>query len=238
MATTDVGSETASAVDVSWATPTSTSHVVPPDSEFGKRMVKEFVPMIKGTFRSPAFYLRVKLDSPEKQQVFAYALMQMLPERDDLFYQHQRDIPHVTACEIGSATPLVVHIAAGGFMVVCSMRPFPSIEVFCQLVENIMADGLETSSEPLLVIQPDELVDNNVEMSWPGLPAHEAPLKGFSIGYTKGMARMCTALSLFHWIGEMALIAKKVTLSSMRVSVPYISITRSRPPRWTRPLII
>ena len=82
------------------------------------------------------------------------------------------------------------------------MRPYPSIDVFCQLVENIMADGLETSSEPLLVIQPDELVDNNVEMSWPGLPAHEAPLKGFSIGYTKGMARMCTALSLLHWIWE------------------------------------
>ena len=36
--------------------------------------------------------------------------------------------------------------------------------------------------------------------------------------------------------GEMALISKKVTLSSMRVSAPYISITWSRPPRWTRPL--
>ena len=74
MATTDVGSDTASAVDVSWATPTSTSHVVPPDSEFGKRVVKEFVPMVKGTFRSPAIYLREKLDSPEKQQVFADVL--------------------------------------------------------------------------------------------------------------------------------------------------------------------
>ena len=111
------------------------------------------------------------------------------------------------------------------FATLCSMRPFPGIDIFCQLMENIMADGLETSSEPLLVIQPDELVDNNVEMSWPGLPAHEAPRKGFSIGYTKGMARMCTALSLLHWIWEMALISKKVTLSSMRVFAPYISIT-------------
>ena len=88
--------------------------------------------------------------------------------------------------------PLAVHVAALTFAAEGSLKGAPEVHTVLRLVDEILADGFVTSSEPLEVVQ-DERLD---AVGGPLTPPWAGALKPFSLGYSKGQARATTLLGI------------------------------------------
>ena len=124
-----------------------------------------------------------------------------------MIYHHDRMIPSVDPEMRAGSTPLCFHLIAFGFSKECTTKPAPFHETAIELMEEIVKDGFVTASDPLIVHQPVELLqpryDDDLrllseEIRWTPSAPTEPVLNTMSLGYVKGMARVCTVLSLIH----------------------------------------
>ena len=108
--------------------------------------------------------------------------------------------------------PFVVHVGKLGFDVACSLKPFPGNDVGNALVEQYTQDGFLTSGDPLLVLQPSELLTHMMEEE--DSDTRERQLAPFSLGYLKGMARAASlhALLMVAWLSTMDIKANNSKL--------------------------
>ena len=86
------GAASSTAETCSWAIPASTMMRVFKDA-FNDKVNTEFMHTIKHVYKGPAMYLRKQFEELEQQNEFAKLLTDEFPERDDLYYHHDRDMP-------------------------------------------------------------------------------------------------------------------------------------------------
>ena len=194
------GSPAASS-SAAWAQPTSSSST----HEFCQKF-SEAVKSQVAASGGPAQYLRKAMDDKAKQQPFLDHLWTAYAERSDVFYHHDKQVPPVPEQELVTTPATCVHISALGWSVECSMRAYPSMVVFDELVDLYLFDGFKTNSEPLQVLQPAELIEGQLGLQapWADQCGADGPLPPHSLGYTKGMARSTTALAIAHfaWVAN------------------------------------
>ena len=132
----------------------------------------------------PAQVLRNTFNTVELMQAYGLHLWSRFPEAEDTAYHHDKDITGTaTKKHMGSSLPMNVHIAAFSFDIEASLRPYPNIEVFGILLREYLQDGFVTSSEPLIVTQPRELMDRQgLSPPWDADTAGSDKLYMFSIG--------------------------------------------------------
>jgi hypothetical protein len=147
----------------------------------------------------PAQYLRKVMVTIQSQNVFTEWLLDTFPEAVDAHYHYEQRIPTVSEPDLAMTPPTIIHVASFGWSMDCSLRPYPTRELFLALSELILQDGFCTSGEPLLVNQPQELfeVDGRVDPWKASAPL--GSLKPHSVGYVKGMGRLITLLAMLHW---------------------------------------
>ena len=148
----------------------------------------------------PAQYLASQLPSQKLREEFLWHLMEKYPEADTHFYTTCAQLPPVQMDDLGSTTPLCVHVGVLGFDLTCSMKPPPGHQRTMALVEQMVVDGFSTNSDPLLVVQSREIADDvKVLAPWVSSDRKQEPVTPFSVGYLKGMLRACTVLAMVHW---------------------------------------
>ena len=129
---------------------------------------------------------------------------------DSHFYTETAELPAVTEQEMAMQPPFVVHVGKLGFDICCSLKPFPGNDVGNALVEQYTQDGFLTSGDPLLVLQPSELLTHMMGED----DSHSRQLAPFSLGYLKGMARTGSlhALLIVCWKNDLDIKANNSKL--------------------------
>ena len=142
----------------------------------------------------PTQYLRHQLESIDDATKFAMWLWETFPEEDRQHYEHMRQLPPATTDDRGITPPLCVHVSSLGYAQECSLKEYPTLQVFGELIEQYIVEGFIKSSDPLIfsdvVTLPTPcptLVEDEQDGIYP-----------FTIGYVKGMARSCNVLALLH----------------------------------------
>ena len=149
-------------------------------------------------YPSPSKYLEHALDSPEKINEFANHLWTYYPEQDDTSYHHSARLEPTSEKDWAQTPPTCVHLCSLGFAKDCSLKPIPGTELWMQLTEQFLADGFLSSGEPLLVVQSVDVSKPEWKIMWAELDP-SGPLKSFSLGYVKGMARVSCLFALLHF---------------------------------------
>ena len=161
------------------------------------------------TYGGPYQYLRTKLKlEPEDEKkaqalnitlrnAFTQALVEMLPELDDVSYHHETRIPfYPLRRRDGNAIALYSPHHSLGVRQGCFNEGSPGRQLFLELMEWILQDGFKTANEPLLFTQPDELAHTGLDpVEFAKDQPH--PLATASLGYVKGFARVATILAFF-----------------------------------------
>ena len=162
-----------------------------------KNRVEVYIRLALDQHGGPAQYLRHKLDPPGMCEEFAEWLFKTFPPSNAALYHFTDPVPPVGPQGLGSTTPLVVHVAQLGFSQRCSMKPDPSAHAAGQIVEHILMQGFLTGEQPLRV--KPVLLDSASIIPWAGqgFPL-EKPWPAFGLGYSKGMLRATSLLSLLH----------------------------------------
>ena len=132
--------------------------------------------------------------SLELQNAHAAWLWEEFPESDQVPYHTDTLLPGVTPSEMGSTTPLVVHITKMGYSKLSSVKPPPGEDVFKSLVERYAIDGFLTQSEPGWCSQPDQLAHLGLDKLPP-----TSSLNVHSIGCVKFWGRICSLHALLLW---------------------------------------
>jgi hypothetical protein len=100
-------------------------------------------------------------------------------------------LTQISESDMAQSLPLAVHVGALGFRFDASNKPGPGREVFGGLMDQYMADGVITGSEPLIGTQT-MTAPEGVTIPWSGT------LVPFSVGWIKGLARSTTLLAALH----------------------------------------
>ena len=159
-----------------------------------KKQVYDNAKMISNQYGGPGHYLEEMLAYPALVNDFAWHLWTYFPEMDDTAYHHAKRLEPTTEKDWATTNPHCLHLSSLGFSRCCSLKPLPGNDVFLLLVEQYLADGFCTNSEPLLVVQ--SCSPGNSE--WKTFCGGPDPLPSFSLGYVLGMARVTSLLALLH----------------------------------------
>lgn len=143
----------------------------------------------------PCQYLRAMHDTDEKRTAFAQKLFEDFPPKENIAYTMQTPLPDIAEEDIGKAMPMVLHLASFSFHQDASTKVPPGLAVASQLAQEIMMDGFITSGEVIRVTEPEGL-DGSVPGPWAAQGGGINPLRAFSVGYTKGQARVTTLLAM------------------------------------------
>ena len=163
-----------------------------------------FKKIVLEDFGGPAQYLRKKLETHAAQQEFTAFLWQQFPLAPDLQHQLSQPVPEVEVSKLGQHTPVRVHVAMLGFLPAASLKPDPVAHSAGLLVQHILSEGFLSGEGPLLCKVIKEDLGLAPFCPWrEGMLRHQKSLGIFSLGYTKGMLRACTLLSLLHmWMDD------------------------------------
>ena len=147
------------------------------------------------TFSGPAQYLQANLKEPCDVVDFRNWLRNTFPEAEDTLYSADEKLPKVPAAsqDYACQQPLCIHVSALGFTGDCTLKPPPGGE-FCKcLLEEILMDGFQSASDPLLVLQHEP------DCAPLDLPCGDhGQLRAFSLAYVKGYTRAVTLLTALH----------------------------------------
>ena len=155
--------------------------------------VQAYKELVLQKFGGPAQHLRAVLCSTEQQTNFADWLCLTFPLLADTKYHLEKSMPAVLAADLGAARPLVVHVCQLGFAKEASVKPNPSSHSASLIVEHFLTQGFLSGEEPLQV----KLLDTSSPYCpWSSSEGVRDPMGAFSLGYSKGMLRATTLLSL------------------------------------------
>ena len=131
-------------------------------------------------------------------QEFAQWLWTLFPEDPQKLYQHEQEMPQVLTEEDEAANPpMICHISSFGFHEDASIKSFPGIDVFDELVPLYTVNGFSTSGQPIIA---GGLLDGVTTCDSVFEPVKDTDIKPFTITYVKGLARMSSVLALLHHI--------------------------------------
>ena len=149
-------------------------------------------------FPGPEAYLCFWLSTTKDKTEFADYLWSQFPEAEDTCYHHDSLLPPFKEADIGLTPATCFHIAALGYTRAASLKPPPGNAIYYEVTQQIKLDGFNSQVQPLLLNQPDELHHNGLKP--PRSPSNmgSLALQPASLGYMKGMARVCTLLSHLH----------------------------------------
>ena len=119
--------------------------------------------------------------------------------REDMQYEMTESIASVEEEKMAATAAKVLHPVSLAFEVGSAAKE-PSQYVVLQLSEEILKDGMKSSTEPLLIFQPEELKGSTPEdyiAEWQHAHADRS-LPIFSVWFVKGASRAATALCLLH----------------------------------------
>ena len=170
-----------------WANPVAQQKV----TDVKRFVDTEIINYICERYGGPQQYLIANVSSADEMSRFAAWLYDTFPERGDVLYSTEMPLPTITEIEMAQSLPLVVHVGALGFLMCASTKPGPGREVFGDILEQYMIDGVVTASEPMIatgVVPTPE----DVKIPWSGT------LVPFSIGWIKGLARGTSVLAALH----------------------------------------
>lgn len=105
-------------------------------------------------------------------------------------------MPNVTEATRGDHKPLVVHVACLTFYPEGSLKGNPEVATVLRLMEEILADGFISASEPLLVVQDARIDGDSQDVASPWGNTVSASMRPFTLGYAKGQARATTLLAI------------------------------------------
>ena len=108
---------------------------------------------------------------------------------------HCHRLPNVTEATRGDHKPLVVHVACLTFYPEGSLKGNPEVATVLRLMEEILADGFVSASEPLLVVQDARIDGDSEDVASPWGNTAGA-MRPFTLGYAKGQARATTLLAI------------------------------------------
>ena len=182
-----------------WANPTQVS---PTQKKFAEERLAK-CELIATTDGGPAQYLRKVLQEPDARNSFLDYLLYQLPMADDKYYHTDKHIPTVDSKELSMSPPTILHVAALAYKEDASMNSLPGAKVFTKLIELYLSDGFCSHGEPLLILQPKELLDDeSLKCCW-NSSCTEGPLRTFSVGYTKGTWKFnCRFMVTFLFLKE------------------------------------
>ena len=146
-------------------------------------------------------YLQHMLSNQTAGEGFLKYLANTFKEADDVLYSHDANLPVVSENEMASTLPLCVHIAALGFTEAASLKPPAGPDLGLKLVQQILAEGFQSASQPLIVIQQELDVCPVYALQAPwveGSVNAAGYLKPFNLAYVKGHARSTSLLLLLH----------------------------------------
>ena len=161
-------------------------------------MISELVPMVKDV-GGPAQFVRRLLDARSMVKTYATWLWDTFPEDSTTHYEYHRELPTTDESNQAMTPPLCLHPATLAYTENCSLKTYPTMEVFDELLHQILQDGFCTQSEPLLYSQVLENFNGDLDAPWKDQDPQ--PLKPFTVPFTKGAARSITlhALLLYSW---------------------------------------
>jgi hypothetical protein len=186
------GGESARSSAAAWATGHSD---VDTGLDIFKRKVQAGMKYLAEQYHSPGKYLESVLGDPGSVNKFAEHLWTYYPEQDDTTYHHHKRLEPTAEKEWSHTLPTCLHLNSFGFEKGCSLKPFPGTETWLILTDQYLADGFQTNSEPLLVVQSVQVSSSSWKIWW----SDPDPMPSFSLGYVKGMARMSSLFALLHY---------------------------------------
>ena len=112
------------------------------------------------------------------------------------------------------------------------MKPPPRSTVALEILDQILNDGFVTAGDVLLVTQPQELLNEEAHPILHVGSSFAKPLRSFSLGYVKGMARCTTLLSLLHWCAQegvnLKVVHPRLYASCLRLFIQYFPQSSKR----------
>ena len=161
-------------------------------------IIGELLPMVKKD-GGPAQFVRKLLEARPRTQEYAMWLWHTFPEDASHHYEYGRELPTTDESNQAMTPPLCLHPAALAYTDNCSLKTFPTLEVFEELLNQILQDGFCTQSEPSLYSQVIENFNGDLNAPWKDQDPQ--PLKPFTVPFTKGAARCITlhAILVYCW---------------------------------------
>ena len=183
--------------------------------------VKQAVNSAMRQHDGPKAWLQNNFSNPKDAVAFGTWLQQKLPLRQSIFYGlNDAGVRQIEKSEIGNETPTHLHVSLMSFHAECSIMP-PCDAVQGELIlDDIMARGWQSGSEPLLAFKmekvwiPTEFSGVTARVSADAV-VHMDPdsvLPIFSIGQLKGQSRVHVLQCL---LGVIFLDAPSLDMGSM-----------------------
>ncbi len=187
-----MASESCSAGD---AAETPASMTLPGEAEVKKTLRAQFSTMCVD-YGGPQQFLNSTLPNMDALKAYGAKLRQHFPLDPSVLYELQAAIPTEAEDAVVTRAPAIVTLDALSFSRQATTKMEPDASTCTQILEEILADGFVTSTEPLFVRQPatlncQELLHEDLQ-AWASQDNVEQPLSQFSIAMVKGMARTCT----------------------------------------------
>jgi hypothetical protein len=145
-------------------------------------------------YGGPQQYLIANINGADDMSRFSGWLYEKFPEKGDVLYSTEIPLTVINESEMAQSLPLVVHVGALGFQKCASTKPGPGREVFGELLEQYMTDGVVTASEPMIATGIVSSLEGDVTVTIPW----SGTLVPFCIGWIKGLARSTTLLASLH----------------------------------------
>ena len=173
----------------------------------------------------PRQYVRNVLPTVAQRNAFVQWMWEKLPERDDLFYQHDAALLPMLSDEqeIAQTLPSVLHPCHLGVDPPCSLKPPCGGKVGFALTCQVLLDGLVTAPEPLVLKRSPALeklklptgvkdADGNPVLAALDLVGTGVSLAPQSVAYIKGQNRNHSPLIMGHQIISCNMIASKLAV--------------------------
>ena len=146
-------------------------------------------------------FLQTRYPTKESKVEYAKKLWEAFPPMDTAYPLLCEDPPACREEDRMKGHPgdnVCFHLAQIDFSEQASFRGPPALRTCCLLADEILTDGFVTKGDPLLVTCKQYLKGSidNVTAPWPAQDQGKPTMPAFSMGFVKGMARICTLHTL------------------------------------------